>query len=58
MPASGSVQVSVGGLPVSSSFADVSKHPPTINELTTDSTVKPGNNGVIKGIVFLASLSG
>lgn len=45
------MQVNVDGLPISSSFADISNHPPTINELTTDSTVKPGNNGVIKGLV-------
>lgn len=49
MPSAAAVQVNAGGLPISSSFADVSEHPPTINELTTDSTAKPGNNGVIKG---------
>lgn len=55
MPSAAAVQVNAGGLPISSSFADVSNHPPTINELTTDSTAKPGNNGVIKGVFGLIS---
>lgn len=50
MPAAASVQVTAGSLPIASSFADISTHPPTINEITTDLVAKPGNVGVVKGL--------
>lgn len=53
MPVPATVQLTAGSLPIASSFADISTHPPTINELTTDLIAKPGNIGVVKGLVFL-----
>lgn len=51
MPAAATIQVTAGSLPIASSFADISTHPPTINEITTDLVAKPGNVGVIKGLL-------
>lgn len=53
MPAAATIQVTAGSLPIASSFADISTHPPTINEITTDLVAKPGNVGVIKGVLYM-----
>eukprot|EP00892_Ulva_mutabilis_P000625 jgi/Ulvmu1/10563/UM065_0017.1 len=52
MPSAATIQVQAGGLPIASSFADISTHPPTINELTTDAVAKPDNVGIVKGFLI------
>lgn len=49
MPVPTAVTLTVDDMPIASSFANVSSHPPTINELTSDLEARPGNIGIIKG---------
>lgn len=48
------VALEVGSEAAVGSLVDISSHPPTINTLVTDSSVKPGASGIFSGVLFTA----